>query len=229
MTEQRPTPEPAGDGGVPVPPLSRRSFLKGAGGIAAGGTLTAALAEARRAAAETAQVDGPARVVGLTEVELTVNRAARKVKVEPRTTLLSALRVRLDPPLTGSKEVCDRGACGACTVLVDDEPAYACMLLAADCVGKRVTTVEGLGTPEKLSPVQEAFWQKDAQMCGFCTPGFVVSVSACIRRNPVATEADVREACAGNLCRCGTYPHVWAAAAMVTDFLKSGAEADDGH
>jgi len=146
---------------------------------------------------------------------LAINGEERRLALEPRTTLLSALRTRLDPPLTGAKEVCDRGACGACTVLLDGRPVYACMLLALDCVGAAITTVEGLGSPEALSPVQEAFCRRDALMCGFCTPGFVVSVTACLEREPRVDERTVRAACAGNLCRCGTYPHVFAAAERI--------------
>ena len=96
--------------------------------------------------------------------------------------------------------------------MIDGSPVYSCMQLAHDCVGKDITTVEGLGSPDNLSPVQEAFWKRDALMCGFCTSGFVVSVSACLERETTVDEATVRSACAGNLCRCGTYPHVFEAA-----------------
>lgn len=192
-------------------PLSRRTFLKGAGGIAAGGALVgeASSAEALATKAKTRAVT---KVSGPVAIELAINGEKRKATVEPRTTLLNTLRVHCDPPLTGAKEVCDRGSCGACTVIVDGEPVYSCMQLAVDCVGKEITTVEGLGTPDDLSQVQRSFWEQDAQMCGFCTPGFVVSVSACLDRNPAADEAEVRHACSGNVCRCGTYPHVFAAA-----------------
>jgi aerobic-type carbon monoxide dehydrogenase small subunit (CoxS/CutS family) len=217
-----PHPTPDHDADPPPRPsrgaLTRRVFLQGAG-IATGGVLAAELAaEAPQAQAG----EGPPRLSGAQEIELLVNGEKRAVRVEPRTTLLAALRVHLDPPLTGSKEVCDRGACGACTVLLGGEPAYACMLLAVDCVGREVVTVEGLGSPESLSPVQQAFWEKDAQMCGFCTPGFVVSVSACLARNPAAGEPEVRAACAGNLCRCGTYPHVWEAARLAGQRMRAG-------
>jgi aerobic-type carbon monoxide dehydrogenase small subunit (CoxS/CutS family) len=140
---------------------------------------------------------------------LKVNGMARTVSVEPRVTLLRALRNHLD--LTGAKEVCDRGGCGACTVLVDGEPVCSCLMLAADAVGREVTTVEGLGTPEKLSPLQAAFVECDALQCGFCTPGFVVSGTALLRRNPSPSLDDVKAGLAGNLCRCGTYPRVFEA------------------
>ena len=187
--------------------ISRRTFLKGAGTIAAGSALSSG-AEGR----EAKEPEGPERLVGSMEIELRINGAVRKVAVEPRTTLLSALRVHLDPPLTGAKEVCDRGSCGACTVMLDDRPVYACMQLAVSCVGREIRTVEGLGSPGDLSEVQQAFWENDALMCGFCTPGFVVSITGCLEKNPQADEKAIRSACSGNVCRCGTYPHVFAAA-----------------
>jgi aerobic-type carbon monoxide dehydrogenase small subunit (CoxS/CutS family) len=189
--------------------LSRRSFLKGAGGVAAAGSVLAseAGAEPAQAAPEAVRT-----LAGEVAIELRINGAPRKVSVEPRTTLLSVLRHRVDPPLTGSKEVCDRGDCGACTVMVDGRTSYACLLLAVDMVGKELTTVEGLGSPEQLSPVQDAFCEHDASMCGFCTPGFVVSTTACLQRNPGADLAEIKQQLAGNFCRCGTYPHIFAAA-----------------
>jgi aerobic-type carbon monoxide dehydrogenase small subunit (CoxS/CutS family) len=190
-------------------PFSRRSFLKGAGGLAAGGAI-AETAEAAAAAKD------PVRLSGASEVELSINGKKIKVEVEPRTTLLSALRHRVEPALTGTKLVCDEGACGACTVIVDGRARYSCMTLALDVVGHAVRTIEGLAKDGELSPVQQAFWEEDAQMCGFCTPGFVMSVTACLERDPKADAATVRNACSGNLCRCGTYPHVFDAA------LKAG-------
>ena len=184
--------------------FTRRSFLVGAGGAAAGGLVGQGMAQAAQ--------DGVERTSGTVEIELSVNGAARKVAVEPRTTLLNALRNHLEPAVTGPKLVCDAGTCGACTVLLDGRPIYGCMLLALDAVGREVTTVEGLTPEGGLSVVQEAFVEQDATMCGFCTPGFVVSVSACLERNPAAGLAEIQRACAGNLCRCGTYPHVYEAA-----------------
>ena len=186
--------------------FSRRSFLKGAGGLAAGGALGEAALGGQAAEPELA------RRAGTFEIELSINGAAQKLEVEPRTTLLAALRERCDPPLTGAKLVCDMGTCGACTVLLDGKPAYACLQLACGLEQVAITTVEGLAPPGQLSAVQEAFCAEDGMMCGFCTPGFVVSVTACLARDPNASEADVRAACAGNVCRCGTYPHIWRAA-----------------
>ena len=112
--------------------------------------------------------------------------------VEPRVTLLDALRNHLD--LTGAKQVCDRGGCGACTVLLDGEPVNSCLILAADAEGHEITTVEGLGTPEKMSPLQAAFVEKDALQCGFCTPGFVVSGTALLAKNPTRRSTRSRPA-----------------------------------
>jgi aerobic-type carbon monoxide dehydrogenase small subunit (CoxS/CutS family) len=184
-----------GAGGV-----SRRTFLKSAGaGAAASGILGGA---ARTAHAE---VLGPDPV----PLALKVNGASRTVTVEPRVTLLRALRNHLD--LTGAKEVCDRGGCGACTVLLDGEPVCSCLMLAADAVGHEVTTVEGLGSPEKMSPLQAAFVEADALQCGFCTPGLVVAGTALLRRKPNPSLEEVKDGLAGNLCRCGTYPRVFEA------------------
>jgi len=145
-------------------------------------------------------------------VGLNVNGAQRTVQVEPRTTLLNALRNHLEPAVTGPKLVCDMGTCGACTVLIDDKPVYSCLVLAVDATNKKITTVEGLGTPEKPNAVQAAFVEHDALMCGFCTPGFVTTISAYLKKHPNPSLDEVREACKGNFCRCGTYPRVFEAA-----------------
>ena len=180
--------------------VSRRTFLKTAGvGAAASGLLNGTAEPAA------ATVLGPDAV----PMSLSVNGAARTVTVEPRVTLLRALRNHLD--LTGAKEVCDRGSCGACTVLVDGEPVASCLMLAADAVGHEITTVEGLGTPDRMTPVQAAFVEADALQCGFCTPGFVVASTALLRRNPSPTLDQIKEGLSGNLCRCGTYSRVFEA------------------
>ncbi len=205
--------------------LSRRTFLKSAGGLAAGGALGATNAEAAGALVP-AQ---PLRIQGEVEIELTINGVARKVAAEPRTTLLSLLRTKLDPPLTGTKLVCDQGGCGACTVLIAGKPRYACMTLALDAVGQEIRTVEGLAPAGELSPLQQAFCDQDALMCGFCTPGFLMSLTACLEEDPGASETAVRAACAGNLCRCGTYPHIFTAAAKAGERLRgSSGSAGEG-
>jgi xanthine dehydrogenase YagT iron-sulfur-binding subunit len=179
--------------------LSRRGFLKGVGlGTAATGVLSAVRPEAE-AAARDSGIRGP----GEMPVSLKVNGKTRRLNVEPRVTLLDALRNRLD--LTGPKKVCDRATCGACTVLVDGQPVYACTLLAVEAEGLDITTVEGLGTPEKMTKLQKAFVEHDAQQCGFCTPGFVTAATAFVKDHPNATIEQVRAGLGGNLCRCGTY------------------------
>ena len=145
-----------------------------------------------------------------TTIELNINGKPATLEIEPRVTLLRALREHLG--LTGTKLVCDRGACGACTVHLDGKPVTSCMVLAIDARGHQVTTIEGLGTPANMHPVQAAFVEEDAQQCGFCTPGMVMSVAAALERNPAATTDEIKHATAGNTCRCGTYPHVFAAA-----------------
>jgi xanthine dehydrogenase YagT iron-sulfur-binding subunit len=184
-----------------LPAFSRRSFLKTAGVGAAASTVVGVTTEARSAP----QVLGPDAVT----LALKVNGALQKVTVEPRVTLLEALRDQLD--LTGAKQVCDRGSCGGCTVLLDGEAVKSCLMLAADAEGHEVTTVEGLGTPERLSPLQQAFIDKDALQCGFCTPGFVVAGTAFLARHPNPSLEQIKEGLTGNLCRCGTYGRIFEA------------------
>ena len=205
----------------PPPDLSRRRFLKGVGIVGAGAAVADHLLlhnEQVEAAENAAQNTG---TPGTMAVTLNVNGQKRTVNVEPRTTLLSTLRNHLDPAVTGPKLVCDMGTCGACTVLLDDKPIYSCLVLAVDTVGKKITTVEGLGSPAQLNPVQAAFVEADALMCGFCTPGFVTTISAYLKKNPNPTLDEVREACKGNFCRCGTYPKVFEAALAAAK--KSGS------
>ena len=188
---------------------SRRKFLKGVGIAGAG----AAIADHLWTEAEAQEKQGtPATLSGNVKITLDVNGTARSVQVEPRTTLLNALRNHLEPAVTGPKLVCDAGTCGACTVLLDGKPAYSCLVLAVDAVNKKITTVEGLGSPENPNAVQAAFVEHDALMCGFCTPGFVTTITAYLKKNPNPSLAEVREACKGNFCRCGTYPRVFEAA-----------------
>jgi len=195
------------------PDPSRRRFLKGVGIAGAGAALADHLAQTAEAEAKAAEVEA-AKLPTAAALSLTldVNGRRRAVSVEPRTTLLNALRNHLEPAVTGPKLVCDQGTCGACTVLLDGKPVYSCLVLAADAAGKKVTTAEGLGTPESPNAVQAAFVERDALMCGFCTPGFVTTISAYLKKNPNPTLAEVREACKGNFCRCGTYPRVFEAA-----------------
>lgn len=199
--------------------LSRRGFIKGVG---AGGVATGLVGPA--VAPRPAEADSHgAPLVGPGEIPLTlhVNGENRDLEVDTRTTLLDALRNRLD--LTGAKKVCDRGTCGACTVLVDGEPVYSCCTLALEAEGRSVETVEHLGTPEQLSALQAAFVKHDAQQCGFCTPGMIVAGTALLRENPDPTREEVRAGMGGNLCRCGTYAGIIEAVLEAAGSLKGGA------
>jgi len=154
---------------------------------------------------------GDRRVIGpgLAPLTMTVNGRAVAVHVDPGTTLVEVLRDTLQ--LTGTKIGCDRGACSACTVWLDDQPVASCMTLAFDARDRRVTTIEGLADGDTLHPVQQAFIDHDAMQCGFCTPGMVMSCAALVDRQPECTLDDVKAAVSGHLCRCGTYPNVFAA------------------
>ncbi len=182
--------------------ISRRRFLKGAGLTALS---MANLSEAQAATESSANVRGP----GATAVTLRVNNAVHKLSVEPCETLAETLRTQLG--MTGTKVSCDRGTCSACTVWLDGMTMCACMTLTVDVQERAVTTIEGLAQDGKLHPVQEAFIEKDATMCGFCTPGMVMSCAALLARNSSPTLDDVKEATSGNFCRCGTYPKVFEA------------------
>lgn len=187
--------------------VSRRSFLKSFGttaAVAATAQVEAVAQELAKANAEKAY--GPEAV----PITLNVNGKSLNLQVEPRVTLLDALRNHLN--LTGAKEVCDRATCGACTVLLDGTPIYSCSKLAIEAQGHAITTIEGLAQDGKLTPVQQAFIEQDALMCGYCTPGFVMSVTALLRKNPRPNAEQVKHACSGNLCRCGTYPRIMQAA-----------------
>lgn len=188
--------------------LTRRGFLTGTGITAA---TSVALDACKPAAGPGEPPTGAAEVIGpaATEVTLRINGAPQKVSVEPRTTLADALRFELG--MTGTKVVCDRGACSACTVWLDDVPVNACMTFVLDAVGREVTTIEGLSKNGALHPVQAAFVAHDAAQCGFCTPGMVMSAAALLRRSPRPSLDEVKGAVSGNLCRCGTYPKVFEA------------------
>jgi xanthine dehydrogenase YagT iron-sulfur-binding subunit len=186
--------------------VSRRAFLRGLGTTA----VSAATLGANAVAAELAQANAEKlRGPGAVPVTLAINGERRSFSLEPRATLLEALRFQAG--LTGQKEVCERATCGACTVLLDGVPVYACMMLAVEAEGREITTVEGISRGG-LTPVQQAMVVHDGLQCGYCTPGFVMSLTALLKNNPHPTEAEVRKACSGHLCRCGSYPHIFAAA-----------------
>jgi len=184
------------------PGLSRRQFLRGTGAAAA----TTALATVPLKALAAPDQDA-GKVVGMgpgpVKIDLNVNGKKMSHSVEPRVTLLDALRNYLD--VTGCKRVCDRGTCGACTVMLDGKVVYSCSMLAVEAQGKKIETAESLNADGKLDAVPAAFAKHDAQQCGFCTPGFVVAMRAAFNNNPRATPAEVEEALSGNICRCGTY------------------------
>ena len=152
------------------------------------------------------------------KIGLHVNGAQHAVLVEPRWTLLYVLREAFG--MTGTKEGCSRGECGACTVLIDDIPRYACMTLAVEAEGRRITTLEGLMSGEQLGPVQKAFLEEDAYQCGYCTPGQIMAVEGLLRKNPVPSLDEIRTGVSGNLCRCGAYTHIFRAVQKAADLKK---------
>jgi xanthine dehydrogenase YagT iron-sulfur-binding subunit len=188
--------------------LSRREFLK-ISSIAASVPLVSGPKMIRVDGQEVA-VHGP----GPAAVALTVNGKRVTGEVEPRVTLLDALREHFD--ITGPKRVCDRAECGACTVLIDGRAVYSCTTLAIEAQGKEIVTAEGLGGGERPHPVQSAFVNNDAQQCGFCTPGFTVATKAFLDANPQASDAEVANGLAGNLCRCGTYRGIHGVVAQMS-------------
>ncbi|MGA5454243.1 (2Fe-2S)-binding protein [Streptomyces umbrinus] len=182
---------------------SRRSVLKAGAAVAtAGGMAPLTFASPTATGAEGA-LSSPASTA---EVTLRVNGVKRHVTVESRVTLLDALRERLG--VTGPKKGCDRGECGACTVLVEGQRVKSCMTLAVMEDGREITTVEGLAHGDKLHPVQAAFIKRDAFQCGFCTSGQIMSAVACIKEGHAGSDAEIREWMSGNLCRCGCYPNI---------------------
>jgi xanthine dehydrogenase YagT iron-sulfur-binding subunit len=192
---------------TPKTQFSRRGFLKGAGVTAA----TTVIESANALARETKDALHNDRSVGpdALPVTLHVNGQQHSVTIEPRYTLAETLRDNLG--LTGTKVVCDRGSCSACTVWIDKTPTLACMTLAIDAVGRQITTIEGLSHGGTMHQVQAAFVKHDAMQCGFCTPGMIMSCAALLDRNSDPKLDDVKHAVSGNLCRCGTYPKIFAA------------------
>ena len=201
MSDHCDAPESAG--------VSRRGFLKGIGVTTAATGLLSAVKPIAAAAAKDPNLRGP----GESALTLNINGRSRKLSVEPRVTLLDALRNRLD--LTGPKKVCDRGTCGACTMLVDGRPVYSCSTLAIDVQGKQIRNIDGLANGQTLHPVQAAFCDKDALMCGFCTPGFIMASVGLLEKHPNATPEQIRKGLDGNICRCGTFNRIFEAVSSV--------------
>jgi len=188
--------------------VTRRDFLKSAGVVSAVTAAATPELEAQTAAGGSAGV-GPGEV----PITLMVNGKRLDLRIEPRVTLLDALRMRADQ--TGNKRGCDRGACGACTMIVDGRPIYSCSTLAIEVQGKEIRNVDGLANGDTLHPVQQAFCDKDALMCGFCTPGFIMASVALLEKNPTPTPEQIRKGLDGNICRCGTFSRIFEAVSSV--------------
>jgi xanthine dehydrogenase YagT iron-sulfur-binding subunit len=203
---------------VPKQGFSRRDFLKGASVAVSSGLLVAPGAAAAQPEPEPG-VLGP----GAVPVTLQVNGKPRSLKVEPRVTLLEALRDHLD--LAGAKKVCDRGVCGACTVIMDGRPVCSCSLLAIEAEGHDIVTIEGLTKGGELTSLMTEFVKHDAQQCGFCTPGFVVACTAFLEKHENPTVEEVEKGLGGNLCRCGTYAGIREAVLEAAKNLRKGGSA----
>lgn len=184
--------------------VTRRDFISTMG-VGAAALISSGALRAR----ETPEKDKVADPLEMTKIALNVNGRMYRLLVEPRWTLLFVLRDRIG--LTAAKEGCGRGECGACTVLIDDIPRYACMTLAVEAEGSKITTLEGLMRGEELGVVQEAFVKHDGLQCGFCTPGQIMAAEGLLKRNPDPSEDEIRKGVSGNLCRCGAYTNIFKA------------------
>jgi len=197
------------------PGVTRRHFLTGTG-LGAVGLAAGVPAVEGDTKTDSAVVIEAGQTVPVT---LRINGVRKRLLVEPRWSLAYVLREQL--VMTGTKLGCDRGECGACTVLVDDVPRYSCMTLTLEAEDSEITTLEGLLDGEELGDVQRAFAEKDAFQCGYCTPGQVMAVEGLLRSNPDPSIEEIRTGVSGNLCRCGTYPNIFKAAHLAAD-LKRG-------
>jgi len=201
--DQHPPGTPGIPGNGPPDGVSRRTFIQTLGLSAAAGALAT-----HQADADAASGGGSVTILGPDPVaiKLNINGTPHKLMVDPATTLLDALRIDLG--LTGTKEICDRGSCGGCSVLIDGKLIDSCMMLAVDAVGTEITTIESLADGDTLHPIQESFVRHDALQCGYCTPGFVMASKALLDQNPRPTLNQIKRGLSGNLCRCGTYPNM---------------------
>jgi xanthine dehydrogenase YagT iron-sulfur-binding subunit len=198
---------------TPSAGFSRRGFL---GSVSEGVIGIAAVASAPAAPLP------PVQAVDGLKISLTINEQSHHLRVEPRQTLLEVLRDSLG--LTGTKPGCERGECGACTVLIDGVPRYSCLTLAVEAEGHAITTIEGL-SGEKLSPVQQGFAEQDGMQCGYCTPGQVMAAEGLLRRDPDPSLDEIRMGMSGNLCRCGAYDHIFKSVRRAAALRKSGGAA----
>jgi aerobic-type carbon monoxide dehydrogenase small subunit (CoxS/CutS family) len=208
--------------------LNRRNFLKSAGVVVTGSTLGAGLTLTPDAtAAQQAAPNAPKKNVAAGQlanpatVKLKVNGKDYQLQIEPHWTLQRTLQFKLG--LTGAKQMCDRGVCGSCTVIIDGRAVLSCTTLAVECEGKEIETVEGIAANKKWNPLIQSYCKWDAMQCGYCTPGFVVSAKALLDKNPSPTENDCKQALAGNICCCGTYPRHPTAIMEAAQIIKGGA------
>ena len=201
MAEQEKKPKEAQDKGKNPLNISRRAFLKGMGTSAIATSITVSPLSLPSSADA-----APPPAVREAWIQLNVNDQVHRVKVKSHWTLLEVLRKELS--LTGTKKFCDRGSCGACTVILDGKSVYACSRLAIEADGKKILTVEGLLQAGKLHPIQEAFLEHDGLQCGFCTPGQIMSVKALLDKNPRPSPEEIKEGLSGNICRCSAYPKI---------------------
>jgi xanthine dehydrogenase YagT iron-sulfur-binding subunit len=194
--------------------FTRRQFIKSIG------TAAAVTVVAGRVTASEEKKDEVLPAEKLSKITLTINGRRQRLVVEPRWSLLYVLRERLG--LTGTKVGCERGECGACTVLIDGIPKYACMTLAVEAQGVSITTLEGLMNGDELGAVQQAFLEEDAFQCGYCTPGQVIAAEGLLRANPHPSLDEIRKGMSGNLCRCGAYPHIFRAVSKAANLKEKG-------
>jgi xanthine dehydrogenase YagT iron-sulfur-binding subunit len=198
--------------------VTRRAFLQGLGGGAAGAALATRILGQGAGAGQAGAALSPS--LDRKTVTMTVNGKSVSADVEPRETLLEVLREKLK--LTGTKKTCDRGECGGCTVLIDGQAVYSCLFPAVRADGRQVITVEGLAEGETLHPVQEAFIEKDGYQCGYCTPGFIMASVALLRQTPNPSLAEIKAGLSGNLCRCGNYVKITEAVATASQKMRKG-------
>jgi aerobic-type carbon monoxide dehydrogenase small subunit (CoxS/CutS family) len=208
--------------------INRRNFLKSAGVVVTGSTLGAGMTLVPgTAAAQQVSPAAPQKNVAAgylakpVTIQLKVNGKGHQLQIEPHWTLQRTLQFKLG--LTGAKQMCDRGVCGSCTVIMDGRAVLSCTTLAVECEGKEIETVEGIAANKRWDPLIKSYCKWDAMQCGYCTPGFVVSAKALLDKNPNPTENDCRQALAGNICCCGTYPRHPTAIMEAAQIMKGGA------
>lgn len=195
---------------------TRRDFIKGFGSGAIGAAVVPKLVAKDIETQKTEE--GTVPLLSKKKISIAVNEKKYTLEVQPQETLLHVLREKLN--LTGTKKTCARGECGGCTVLMDGQPVYSCLYLAVRADGKKITTVEGLAANGKLHPVQQAFIDKDAYQCGFCTPGFIMSSVALLDKSINPNKQDIKEGLSGNICRCGNYIKIYEAVSAASKILR---------